>query len=100
MDQVKLTAYIDTEIADAIIDDHGTGALAIVTAYYIYDAQGASKVGGEVWMGRAKVFVAYCADQATAIQVKNRIMQLTPPGKSIGFELADAEVYVFTEEVR
>jgi hypothetical protein len=98
MDQVKLTAYINEEMAYAILDDYAARALFITNAYYIYDAQGATKVGSEVWMGSAKVFVCYCNDQPKAIQIKNRIMELAEIGQTIGFEMVTVPTYTFTRE--
>jgi len=111
MDRIKITAYFHAKkldpktdsvdanpfpITDSILNEFGTGTLNLVDAYYIHEAQGASGVGGEAWMGRAKVFTAYCSDQAKAIRVKDRIMALADPGVSIGFEMVTVPVFVFT----
>jgi len=109
MDQVKVTAYFhrqssdpadgpiapDFPIIEKILDDFGEAALSLVNAYYITDAQGASKVGGK-WMGAAKVFVCYCDDKTAALQVKNAIFGLAEPGRTIGFEMVSVEVFTFT----
>jgi hypothetical protein len=93
MEMTKVTAYIRPEIADKILSHSGT--LNIVDAYTITDVQGASKIGGVVWMGSQKVFVCYCADMAKAIQMKDGIMTFAESGESIGFEIESAEVYVY-----
>ncbi len=93
MEKVKVTAYITPEIADKILAYPGT--LNIVEAYSILDAQGANKIGGNVWMGFQKVFVCYCDNQAKAIQVKDGIMSFAEEGESVGFEMETAQVYVF-----
>ncbi len=94
-DMVQVTAFIDKGIADAIVSNYGDTALDLVEAYYILDAAGGSKVGGEVTQGGAKIFLCFCSSQPVAVQVKDRIMGLVPAGRSIGFTMTTVQAFVF-----